>query len=94
MGPTYKGKKGKEDKGWRGGELIGKGTGEGKRGRRERRGSLGRAKKRREGGMEGISLPHGRLKTLAALITLWRGSADGWTAICYMRYMRGGGCIC
>ena len=40
-----KGGKGKEDKGWRGGEGKGEGDRGGKRGRREGRGSLGRGKK-------------------------------------------------
>ena len=40
-----KGGKGKEDKGWRGGEGKGKGDRGGKRRRREGKGSLGRGKK-------------------------------------------------
>ena len=66
MGPTYKGRKAERGQGLgRGGEGKEKGTGEGERGKREGRGSLGRGKGWKGNG--GISLPHGRLKTLAAL---------------------------
>jgi len=59
---------GKEDGLGRGKEKE-KGTGEGERGRREGREAWGG--KRREGEwIEGINLPHGRLKTLAALFLL------------------------
>jgi len=54
----------KKDRGWEGEGRVGE-KGRGERGWREGRGSLGERKNGR--GIEGINLPHGRLKTLAAL---------------------------
>ena len=64
-GPTYKGREGERGQGLgMGGKRQGREKGLG-----GREGGAWGGKRKEGGGMEGISLPHGHLKTLAALDT-------------------------